>query len=156
MVVPTLYAASDLDGALSETVFRSVPVRGPEKRIGRFVLEPLVASVVVCVRDLILAQLFGHGLRRLGVTRLELIETDAEEYPRTIAWARALHTCGQRIDGLIWVSRQNDGTHSLMLFGDRVPTPSLGALQSPVPLWKGPGYEEVQRAADLAGIMIFE
>lgn len=124
--------------------------------MGRFVLEPLVASVVVCVRDLNLAQLFGHGLRRLSVTRLELIETDSEEYSRTAAWAGVLHACDQHIDGLIWVSRQNDGTHSLVLFGDRVSASSLGALQAPVPLWKGPGYEEVQRAADLAGITIFE
>jgi hypothetical protein len=73
-VVPILYAAEHPDGALAETVFHDVPVRGPAKRIRRSSLKPLVLSALSCSRDLNLAQLFGFGLRRLGVTRPELIE----------------------------------------------------------------------------------
>ena len=41
-VVPVLYAAENLEGALSETVFHSVPFQDPGKRIRRITLEPLV------------------------------------------------------------------------------------------------------------------
>src|SRR5262245_61741020 len=37
--VPVLYAAGDLDGALSETVFHDVAVRGAGKKVERFMLE---------------------------------------------------------------------------------------------------------------------
>lgn len=154
--VPTLYAADTLEGALSETVFHSVPVRGTGKRIGRHLLEPMVVSTVVCNRDLALAQLFGFGLRRLGISRLELIETEADQYQRTIAWARALHGCNQRLDGLVWVSRQNDGTRSVMLFGDRVQSTDLESVGRSVPLKDGPGYRSVLQAAEQAGILVYQ
>jgi hypothetical protein len=155
-IVPTLYAADHLDGALSETVFHGVPVRGPAKKISRVALRSMVISSLTCERDLILVQLFGFGLRRLGCSRLELIEAPREQYSRTAAWAQALHACDRRIDGLIWVSRQNDGTRSLVLFGDRVPSSMLRVTRPPLPLDTGPGHDEVCRLADEAGILIFE
>ena len=153
--VPTLYAAEDLEGALSETVFHNVSVRGPEKKIGQFTLQSIVASTLSCNRDLILVKLFGLGLHRLGTSRLELIETEGDQYPRTGAWARALHGCDKRIDGLVWVSRQNDSTRSLVLFGDRVPSSHLRVIGPILPLDRGPGYDEVCRMAEQAQILIF-
>jgi RES domain-containing protein len=155
-VVPTLYAAEDREGSLSETVFHSVPVRGPGKRIRRVVLKPLVVSTLVCNRDLRLAQLFGFGLRRLGVNRVKLIEASKRQYPRTAAWAQAIHGCDERIDGLVWVSRPNDGTRSVVLFGDRVPASTLRSIGDPLPLNGGPGYDAVLSAADQAGIVLFD
>ncbi|HKI04444.1 MAG TPA: RES family NAD+ phosphorylase [Thermoanaerobaculia bacterium] len=155
-MVPTLYGAEDLDGALSETVFHNVPVRGPAKRIAKYVLQPMVASSLVCDRPLTLVQLYGFGLPRLEVSRPELIETDVDDYPRTAAWARALHASAPGIDGLIWVSRQNDASFALVLFGDRVARASLEVVEAPRPLGFGPGFDEVQRAAEQAGITIFE
>lgn len=155
-VVSTLYAAEDLEGAFSETVFHNVPVRGPGKRVRTAGLSPLVVSTLACHRDLKLAQLFGFGLRRLGLTRLKLIEVAKRQYPRTAAWAQALHGCGERIDGLIWVSRQNDGARSIILFGDRVPSSSLRSLAPSLPLKDGPGYEAVLNAADRAGILLYD
>lgn len=155
-VVPTLYAAEDLEGAFSETIFHNVPVRGPGKRIRKIELRPLVVSTLVCRRDLKLAQLFGFGLRRLGITRLKLIEASKSQYPRTAAWAQALHGCGERVDGLVWVSRQNDGTRSVVLFGDRVSESDLESIGELLPLKDGPGYEAVLNAANRAGILIYE
>ena len=155
-VVPALYAAENLEGALSETVFNGLPFRGPGKRVWRPKLKLLVVSTLVCSRDLRLAQLYGFGLRRLGVTRLRLIEAQKRQFPRTAAWARALHASDERIDGLVWVSRQNDGTRSVVLFGDRVPSSSLRAITNPVSLGDGPGYDAVLSAADQAGITIYD
>ncbi len=155
-VVPTLYAAEDVEGTFSETVFHNVPVRGPGKRIRRARLKHLVLSALICHRDLRLAQLFGFGLRRLGLSRLKLIEASKGQYPRTAAWAQALHDCDEHLDGLIWVSRQNDGTRSVVLFGDRVPASSLRSIDPFVPLEYGPGYEAVLNAADRAGILLYD
>jgi len=154
--VPVLYAAGDLDGALSETVFHNVAVRGPKKKVGRFMLEAMVVSTLACERDLSLAQLYGYGLSRLGVTRLELIESGAEVYAQTAVWAQALHACNETIDGLIWVSRQNDGSHAIVLFGDRVPRNALRIARNPVTLYISPGFDQVQEAAEKAGILILD
>lgn len=155
-IVPVLYAADHLDGALSETVFHGVPVRSPGKRISRVALKSMVASRLTCERDLTLVQLFGFGLSRLGCSRLELIDSPRDEYFRTAAWARALHACSERIDGLIWVSRQNDGTRSVVLFGDRVPASSLRQEGSALPLEDGAGYAAVVDAAERAGILLYD
>jgi RES domain-containing protein len=155
-VVPILYAAEHPDGALAETVFHDVPARGTAKRIRRSVLNPLVLSAVSPARDLNLAQLSGFGLRRLGVTRRELIEASKKQYPRTTAWARALHHCDPKIDGLVWVSRQNDEALSVVLFGDRVPSSALRSVGTSLPLHDGPGYDLVRATADRAGILILK
>jgi hypothetical protein len=154
--VPVLYTAADFDGALSETVFHNVAVRGPGKKVGRFMLEAMVVSTLACERDLILAQLYGYGLNRLGVSRLELIESGAEDYEQTAAWAQALHACDETIDGLIWVSRQNDGSRAIVLFGDRVPRSALRIARNPVTLYISPGFDQVQEAAEKAGILILD
>lgn len=154
--VPVLYAAGDLDGALSETVFHDVAVRGPGKKVERFALEAMVVSTLACERDLSLAQLYGYGLNRLGVTRLELIESGAEAYERTAAWAQALHVRDETIDGLIWVSRQNDGSRAIVLFGDRVSRSELRIAKNPVTLYIHPGFDQVQEAAEKAGILILD
>jgi hypothetical protein len=155
-IVPILYAADDLDGSLSESIFHNVPVTGPGKRVGRFALEEMVVSTLVCERDLSLVQLFGFGLRRLGVTRLELIETGAEDYGETAAWARSLHASSEAVDGLVWVSRQNDASRALVLFGDRVARSSLEIFRHPLALFVSPGFDEVQLAAEQAGILILD
>jgi hypothetical protein len=154
--VPTLYAADSLEGALSETLFHNVPVRGPYKRVAKFVLQPMVASTLACDRDLTLVQIYGLGLSRLGVSRAELIETAPEHYGRTAAWAQALHASNGRIDGLVWVSRQNDATQVLLLFGDRIERAALQVIEAPKPLYFSPGLDEVQRLADQADITIVE
>jgi hypothetical protein len=155
-VVPILYAAGHPDGAMAETVFHDVPARGPAKRIRRSSLKPLLLSALSCDRDLNLAQLFGFGLRRLGVTRQKLIEASDQQYRRTNAWARALHGCDEKIDGLVWVSRQNDDVRSVVLFGDRVPSSALRNVGTSLPLYDGPGYDLVRGAADRAGILIVD
>jgi hypothetical protein len=152
--VPTIYGSSTLDGALSETLFHNVPVRGPRKAIRRSSLTAMLVSVLVPLRDLTLVQLHGHGLRRLEVSRAELIESDSAHYPQTVHWARALHAASDRIDGLVWVSRQHDTAFALVLFGDRVRRVDLDVVEPPLPLYLGAGFDEVQRAAGEAGIII--
>jgi hypothetical protein len=114
-VVPVLYAADTEECALAESLLHDVPVAG-----GRLTYDAYADSVLgrLVVRlDLRLASLRGLGLRRLGVSARQLTDTDASEYPRTVAWAAAAHAAG--FDGLAWTSRLCDDARAVVLFGDR-------------------------------------
>lgn len=117
-------------------------------------LQPMLLSTLVATRDLVLAQLHGHGLRRLEVSRGELLDGNADSYSATALWAQALHRCEVKIDGLVWVSRLHDTSFSLVLFGDRVGRDELVSEEPPVPLSSGPGFEKVQQIADQARITL--
>jgi RES domain len=155
-VVPSLYGASTLDGALSESIFHNVPARGSGKAIRRSVLKPMQVSTIAARRDLKLVQLHGHGLSRLGITRAELIDAEARQYSRTAAWAEALYTRVEKADGLVWVSRKHETSFALVLFGDRADRSDLEVIEPPLPLFVGDGLEEIQRIANLAGIAVLE
>lgn len=152
--VPVLYGSNTFHGALSETVFHSVPIRGEERRVRRAKLKTLMVSVLAPRRDLSLVQLHGYGLRRLAISRIQLIETEASHYGRTVRWAQALHACSESVDGLIWVSRQHDTSFALILFGDRVLREHLEVVEKPVALLDGSGFRKVLSAAEMAGITI--
>lgn len=154
--VPTIYAAHDIDGALSETVFHDVPVNGPGKAVYRQKLIPMVASTIACDRDLVLVRLHGLGLRRLGVTRAQLIASDADQYEATRKWGAALYQAASEAHGLEWVSRQHDTSRAVVLFGTRLERKWLDVVEPPLALYLGDGFGEVQRAAWEADITVIE
>jgi hypothetical protein len=49
-----------------------------------------------------------------------LIASPARDYLDTALWAQALHRQFPDVDGLLWMSRQRDRDHALVLFGDRL------------------------------------
>src|SRR5262249_27382848 len=149
-VVSTLYAADLPQGALSETVFHDVPVRGEGRRVLRRALVPMVRSPLTPIRSLQLVELHGAGLRRLRATHGELIESRSRQYPRTAAWGQALHDLADH-DGLIWRSRQFNDSFALMLWGDRVSRfddLEVDLDDAPLPFYAGAGFDEVQQLAD--------
>jgi hypothetical protein len=152
--VPVLYGAQDEAAAIAEAVLHDAPLGSgavvPERR-----LVPLSIVRLVPGRPLHLAQLLGHGLRRLGVRAAQLTDTDPVAYPLTVAWAAALHRAFSTLDGLLWMSRQFNPQQALVLFGDRIAAEvDLVEVAPPVPLLVGPGRRAVDRAANQAGIAI--
>jgi hypothetical protein len=153
-VVPTLYASNSLNGALSETIFHDVPLRGP-RRVSRSALMPLQASTIRATRPLHLIQLRGFGLDRLGVSRRELIDTDAEQYEQTRAWAAALYASVPGADGMLWVARLHDVAAAIVLFGTRVARKDLEIIAPPRPLAPDDAIDQdVMAAAQAARITI--
>lgn len=149
-IVPTLYGADLVKGALSETVFHDVPIRGKGRRIQRKALVPMMRSTTIPQRDLRLVRLHSDGLTRLRVTNAELIETSARQYPRTAAWGQALYDLGG-FDGLVWHSRQFNESYAVMLWGDRVKRRKdidVDTSNPPLSLYLGAGFDEVQQHAD--------
>ena len=128
-------------------------MRGPAKQVPVHRLEPMVVSGITPTRDLKLVHLSGLGLRRLGITRKELIEAETAEYASTRGWAAALHEQTE-CDGLVWVSRQNDDARALVLFGTRVAPTDLIVSAPPISLFYRPGLDRVYEAANRAGITV--
>lgn len=153
-MVPTLYGASTLEGALSESIFHNVPLHGPLRSIRRSVLRPMQVSTLAPRRDLRLIQLHDFGLGRLGISRIELI--DAEDYSSTVPWAAAFHAWSGEVDGLVWVSRLHDTAFALVLFGDRVARTDLVVVDPPLAIFLGEGFSQVEDAAEKAKITILE
>jgi RES domain-containing protein len=153
-IVPTAYGADDLAGAVSETVFHDVPVRGPNRRILRSEIEQWVWCELAATRELTLVKLHGTGLTRLQVTHGELIESDARHYAETAPWAKALHDADPVIDGLCWRSRQHNDSLALILFGTRVRDDDLRIVRPAESLSLKPGGDVVYEFAEAADITI--
>ena len=155
--VGVLYAADSQHGALSETVFRDLPVRGV-KRITRSNLRRKNLSELVVSRPLTLVNLTTRGLARLGLRRRTEIESSRKQYWRTCQLARAVHALPENYDGLLWVSRQDDTSRAIVLFEGRV-MPSDIDTNPAVPTYPldfGLGRDRVDEIADDLGITIID
>jgi len=119
-VVPYLYGGATLDCAIFETVFHDVPIDAPDKSVDLDDFAQRGHGELLPGRDLRLVDLTSEGLHRLKVPKEELIASPLRDYPDTAQWAQALHRQFPDVDGLLWMSRQRDRDHALVLFGDRL------------------------------------
>ena len=118
--IPTLYGGATMDCAMMETVFHDVPHAPGFKTLDKRKLEGQVHSCVEVTQDLQLVDLASVPLRKLGVTRRQLIDTEKDQYPATRQWGARLHAKHPRVQGLSWISRQDDSARAVVLFGDRI------------------------------------
>jgi hypothetical protein len=119
-VIPTMYAARDLETALAESILRDTAGATVPARLNLVSIARLEVAQLVPTRALRLVALHGTGLRSLGLQRSDVIDTTSADYPETAKLAQALHDHQVEPDGLIWTSHQNDSERALILFGDRV------------------------------------
>lgn len=118
--IPTLYAGTTFECAVMETFFHNVPFEPGLKPVPKKDAVNRVHSQLTCKTPLKLADLTSIGLRKIGVKKLFLIETDGDQYINTQKWAEAIHVQHTDVQGLFWTSRQNDQEQAIMLFGDRL------------------------------------
>ena len=126
-VVPVLYAADTVEGALMETVFHEAPTpsAGAHLRRSEIADKNLVLSEIRTTMPLQMIDLTSTGLRRVGLTRPQVVDTDATAYPTTQALARHLYSACPTVCGIQWMSRQLDRSRAVMLFADRVLSGSI-------------------------------
>lgn len=132
--IPTLYAGATLACALMETVFHDVPHVPGFKSLDRARFIRQVHSTLTLFQPLQLVDLASIPLRRLGISRRQLIDTEKDTYPVTRRWAEAIHMQCPTAQGLSWISRQDDSARALMLFGDRIEAGSLVQSEASSPL----------------------
>ncbi len=154
-LIPTIYGSNTFYGALSETVFHDVPVSGAGKVVAQSALMPMMGSTVRSKRPLRLIQLRGFGLKKCGLTRTQIVDSDADQYGVTREWAAAFHDAADAADGLIWMSRQHDSSEAIVLFGTRVRRDDLEVIAPPRSLFPpSSGWHDVLIAAEAAGITV--
>jgi hypothetical protein len=153
--IPTLYGGTTFDCAAMETVFHDVPFAAGLKTYDKRKLTGQAYSQVAPQRDLVLADLSSTALRRLGIQRNRLIDTEKDRYPQTRVWAEAIHAQCPEVEGLCWVSRQDDRALALMLFGDRVSASDLIPLGGPIDVLSDLDvYSALLDLADRIGVKI--
>jgi hypothetical protein len=156
-VIPTLYAGTTLDCAMMETVFHDVPfVPGPKNWSKATHISGKVYSQLFLSRDLALIDLSAIPLRKLGISRVELIESDASHYPKTRTSALALHDQYRAAEGLTWTSRQADPARAIVLFEDHLAAATMTVTRSPVSLLQpdGSAISEVIGLAQRLGVFL--
>jgi len=124
-LIPTLYAGDGFDCAAMETVFHDVPHLAGFKSYDKAKLAGQLYTQLKTGHDLVLADLGSKALRKLGIRRDQLIDTEKDQYPTTRQWAAAIHAQEPDIQGLCWTSRQDDSARAVVLFGDRIPAGEL-------------------------------
>jgi hypothetical protein len=153
--IPTMYGGSTLDCALMETAFHDVPYTDKLKTIDKNKLAELAYSTVTSTVDLTLADLTSTALRKMGITRTQLIETEKNAYQLTRPWAEQIHDQNKSIQGMTWVSRQDDTGRAYILFGDRIPADALVQKSSSQPVVDPHGiYPDVVALAKRIGVKI--
>lgn len=152
--IPTLYAAITFDAAAMESVFHDVSHAPGFKHYDERKLEGQVLSELKVKRDLKLADLGSVALRKLGVQRKQLIDTEKDQYPATRRWAEAIHAQHPDIQGLSWISRQDDSARAVLLFGDRVPKGALQQVGESRSLLKDEVHMELLDLAERIGVDI--
>jgi hypothetical protein len=139
-VIPTIYAGTTLDCALMETVFHDVPFAAGLKNWSKAShIAGKVYSTLTLDRNLVLIDLSSISLRKLGISRRELIESSSAQYPKTRPWALALHDQYANAEGLTWTSRQADPARAFVLFQDRLAGPAFTVIGGPTPLIQSDG-----------------
>ena len=119
-LIPTLYGGSSFACAAMESVFHDVPFTSGFKAYDKNKLGGHGHSQCIATRDLVLADLTSRALRKLGVERKQLIDTEKDQYPLTRQWAVAIHAAFPQVQGLCWIARQDDSARAAVLFGDRI------------------------------------
>ncbi|WP_229261218.1 RES family NAD+ phosphorylase [Duganella levis] len=134
-VIPTMYAVSQVRGALAEILLRDVPEpsagflydwerdRASDLHLSAIRLPPL--RVV---------NLTSTGLRAAGLHDAGLFAFAASSYPATRARALAVWEGIPDVQGLCWMSVRDNQSMAVMLFGDRLDPALLSVETGPAPI----------------------
>ncbi len=153
--IPTIYGGTSFNCGAMETVFHDVPFAPGLKTFAKHKLEGQLHSVLAPTAALTLADLRNVPLRKLGVERKQLIDTEKDTCGQTRQWAAAMHAQHAHIQGLCWTSRQDDSAMAVMLFGDRIGAGVLTQLvASRALLDDGPAYMDLLSLADMIGVRV--
>jgi RES domain len=132
-VIPAIYAAQSLEGALMESVLHNVPFpsRGYQHDFKRDREGTYHVSQVRTTAALTLVDLTTPGLQAMGLRPSDLFESNPRDYPRTQRWAEWFRQQCAAAQGLYWVSRRYNEAVVMVLYKDRVPARVLKEVAAP-------------------------
>lgn len=140
-IIPTMYLATSVQAALMETVLHDAPVPS-----AGFILtlepakDPRRISRLQSTMPLQLADLSTVGLRRLGISRSDVVDSDKTHYPVTRQLATWIYANCPDVQGLAWTSRQDDSAQAIVLFEPRLAGGTLAVLDQDAEFFSGPHH----------------
>jgi hypothetical protein len=136
-----------------ESVYREVPTPPGEYilDLGRLRDAQLVVSCLRIDRRLRLVDLSTKGLKRLGLTRGDVVDTAVLEYTRTRTLSEHLHQT-TKAQGLVWTSKQDDGVKAYLLYGDRISVSALRVIEDRLALLEEPHLTSLISLATRIGV----
>jgi RES domain len=150
-VVPTAYGAESVTIALAETVLRRAVPGGV---LHMTELDGLGLVQVSFPHDLDLIQLNGLGLRKLRLSRAEVIDTGPDAYPDTAQVAQALYDAHPAAHGILWTSHQADDGDAFLLWGTRLDGAAATILDGPLLLSDPRGLARVAAACEQIDMLL--
>lgn len=150
--VPTSYAATTLDGAAFETVFRGIPNK--YQAVPRQSLDDRMISVVQPKRALLLVPIFTPELKAWSLDQAEVLAPRSDTYTFCRALAHQCWCDNPMADGLIWASVQDSAAHAMLLFGDRLSGDDLTVVSSRCVRTDPTALDDLENAASRAGWFI--
>ncbi|MFF8959830.1 RES family NAD+ phosphorylase [Streptomyces sp. NPDC014894] len=130
---PCLYAATDPETALAETLLRSIPIdRGTGMRLvpRRAVVGKSLNGVRTRCELRLVSLDSGAALAAVCQDHRLLESEGPEHYASTRLWARELRAEASQAMGMIWGSKRNPSRRALVLFGDRFADCPDGPLEA--------------------------
>ncbi len=153
--IPTMYAGENFDCAAMETIYHDVPIAPGLKTLDQGKLVGQVHSVFITREELRLADLRTKALRKLGLQRTDLIDTEKDQYPKTRVVGVDIYARRADVQGLLWTSRQDDSAKALVLFGDRIGPDALLPVGSSRDLVVDEkAYDEVVELGERIGVLV--
>ena len=152
-VIPTLYAGTTPAVALMETVLHDLPwpsdgyiltLPPPAKELRRM-------ACLVNLQPLQLADFTALGLRKLGLKKSKVIETDKTLYPYSRGVAQWLYLNRPDLQGILWASRQDDRGQAIILFEPRLKATPLHVWHAGEPIGQSPALDELVELLDALG-----
>ena len=115
-----IYAGSEIECAVYETIFHDVPVKALMKSVRKKNVVIRSHTELKVQRPLNLVALFNPDLKAWRITRDALTASTPEYCTDTAKWAEAVHKNFPEADGLVWTSNHCDPQLAYLFFGDRV------------------------------------
>lgn len=140
-IVPTMYAATTVQAALMETVLHDAPTPSAGFIL---TLDPVAEQRRIAQLHtpgpLQLADLSTVGLRRMGLERSDVLDSDKPHYPMTRQLAAWIYAQCPDVHGLAWTSRQDDSAQAVVLFEPRLVAGALGVVYEDQEFTDGPHH----------------
>lgn len=152
--VSSLYAGKTFDCACYETIFHDVPAKAGLKTVRRQEILMRTHTILVATRDLKLVALRNADLKKSGVGRNQLINSNAVHFSRTTPWAKAIHDQFPDAEGLVWTSNQCDPDDAYLFFGTRVKSRDFKIVNARDGQFDSTFLADVRAAGNRAGIKI--
>ena len=148
--VASLYAGDSVKAALMETVFHEVSVPSSKAILAQHAISARrwVITRIEATQSLALVDLTSPGLRRIGLSRSDLIDTNATSYSTTQKFARDLYMHFPNAQGIRWVSRLYDEGVCIVLWEDRIPSQILVQSSTAVSVLTEPTMSEILDLVD--------